>query len=341
MSSGWPIGASKCGSLIASKCGQWGRGGGGPWYPQDAAENNSWSCVCWSPTAQPAGQANPGLFAAVSTDGTHRVMTSPDGVTWTPRTAAEANAWSGICWGNGLFVAVATSGTHRVMTSPDGVTWTPRTAALAQSWVNVCWSADLGMFCAVAVGNYTYPFMTSTDGTSWSQSGDTNVSGNRRMASVCAAQGLLVAVAQYGALAWSSDGVHWNAGTQSGTGWIGQGFTCVCYSSNLGIFVAVGQTTGTQGVGYSSDGKDWRINPYPAPTAPSVTWGAELGLFCAVLYGVEAATSSSGSSTWNIEETAQGIVNSHWTSVCYSSALQIFCAVSNYGAKRVMIRKSS
>ena len=27
MSSGWPIGAGKCGSLIASKCGQWGRGG--------------------------------------------------------------------------------------------------------------------------------------------------------------------------------------------------------------------------------------------------------------------------------------------------------------------------
>ena len=26
MSSGWPIGAGKCGSLIASKCGQWGRG---------------------------------------------------------------------------------------------------------------------------------------------------------------------------------------------------------------------------------------------------------------------------------------------------------------------------
>ena len=25
MSSGWPIGAGKCGSLIASKCGQWGR----------------------------------------------------------------------------------------------------------------------------------------------------------------------------------------------------------------------------------------------------------------------------------------------------------------------------
>ena len=27
MSSGWPIGAGKCGSLIASKCGQWGKGG--------------------------------------------------------------------------------------------------------------------------------------------------------------------------------------------------------------------------------------------------------------------------------------------------------------------------
>ena len=30
--SGWPIGAGKCGSLIASKCGQWGLGGGVSFY---------------------------------------------------------------------------------------------------------------------------------------------------------------------------------------------------------------------------------------------------------------------------------------------------------------------
>ncbi|MTA78115.1 MAG: hypothetical protein F2520_07635, partial [Actinobacteria bacterium] len=49
-----------------------------------------------------------------------------DAVTWTARTAAEANSWSSVTYGNGVFVAVAYSGSNRVMTSTDGVTWTAR-----------------------------------------------------------------------------------------------------------------------------------------------------------------------------------------------------------------------
>ena len=75
-----------------------------------------------------------GVFVAVAFDGTHRVMTSPDGVTWTAQTAAEANGWDSVTFGNGVFVAVAQGGTHRVMTSPDGVTWTAQTAAEANTW---------------------------------------------------------------------------------------------------------------------------------------------------------------------------------------------------------------
>ena len=43
-------------------------------------------------------------------------MTSPKGVVWTPRTAAEGE-WESVTYGNGLFVAVAKSGTKPVMTS--------------------------------------------------------------------------------------------------------------------------------------------------------------------------------------------------------------------------------
>ena len=38
--------------------------------------------------------------------GTNRVMTSPDGIAWTPRAAAEANQWNSVTYGNGRFVAV-------------------------------------------------------------------------------------------------------------------------------------------------------------------------------------------------------------------------------------------
>jgi hypothetical protein len=52
-------------------------------------------------------------------NGSDKVMTSPDGIDWTLRTAISAN-WISITYGNGLFVAVATYGTHgtnEVMTS--------------------------------------------------------------------------------------------------------------------------------------------------------------------------------------------------------------------------------
>jgi hypothetical protein len=68
--------------------------------------------VCWS--------AEVGLFVAVAISGTgNRVMTSPDGITWTARSSAADNSWVAVCWSAevGLFVAVANSGTgNRVMT---------------------------------------------------------------------------------------------------------------------------------------------------------------------------------------------------------------------------------
>ena len=36
-------------------------------------------------------------------------MTSPDGITWTARSAAEANNWNSVTYGNGLFVAVSSN----------------------------------------------------------------------------------------------------------------------------------------------------------------------------------------------------------------------------------------
>jgi hypothetical protein len=54
----------------------------------------------------------------VAQSGTNRIMTSPDGVTWTAQTTAGSDSWVSVAYGNGTFVAVSSSGTHRVMTSP-------------------------------------------------------------------------------------------------------------------------------------------------------------------------------------------------------------------------------
>lgn len=85
-----------------------------------------------------------GLFVAVAENGTgNRVMTSPDGITWTSRTSAADNGWDEIIYTGDLFVAVATSGPgSRVMTSPDGITWTLRASA-----------NDSATWAALAYGN--------------------------------------------------------------------------------------------------------------------------------------------------------------------------------------------
>jgi hypothetical protein len=60
-------------------------------------------------------------------------MTSPDGVNWTTRAAAEGNTWVDVAYGP-LFVAVSVNGTNRVMTSPDGITWTEQILAECDLW---------------------------------------------------------------------------------------------------------------------------------------------------------------------------------------------------------------
>ncbi len=83
---------------------------GSEWIMRSSPSNN-WTSVCYGD----------GLFVAVANTGTgNRVMTSPDGITWTIRTSAADNSWTSVCYApdKGLFVAVAnTSIGNRVMTS--------------------------------------------------------------------------------------------------------------------------------------------------------------------------------------------------------------------------------
>ena len=96
-------------------------------------------CI-WSPELS--------LFVAVASGGTNRVMTSPDGITWTSRTSTSA--CFSVCWSPELsiFVASGTSGT--ISYSPDGINWTAKSISGSNSWYSVCWSPELSIFVAVA-----------------------------------------------------------------------------------------------------------------------------------------------------------------------------------------------
>ena len=126
--------------------------------------------VTWTPGTAPAPSLRAvafgnGTFVAVAPGGTGgKVVSSPDGITWTLQASAPANDWKSITYGDGLFVAVsADGGSNQVATSPDGQTWTPRaTPGGTVLWDEVAFGG--GSF--VATGD-AGGLMSSADGLTW------------------------------------------------------------------------------------------------------------------------------------------------------------------------------
>jgi hypothetical protein len=113
-----------------------------------------------------------GLFVAVRT-GTTVAKTSPNGVTWTPRTLPAALAWNSVVWGNNKFVAVATDSNDGAI-SLDGVTWTTVTLGAVDSstagYQRVRYGQGLFMATVYQSGQTGYSFcVTSEDGLTWNE----------------------------------------------------------------------------------------------------------------------------------------------------------------------------
>ncbi len=301
------------------------------WTSRNAAQNNTFVSICWSPALH--------LFCAISPDGTQRVQTSTDGVTWTGRTAAESNGWAAVCWSQelGIFVAVAGDGVHQVMTSTDGFTWTPQTAGAVSTWRNVVWSKELGIFCAVA-STGAIEAMTSPDGINWTP----HTAATSGLIGLCWAPELGLFVAGGGAdahrLMTSPDGSVWTDRTAATM----DDWLSIAWSPSLHLLVAVADTSNTgfnQRVMTSPDGINWTSHPPPeANDFSSVCWAPELGLFCAVSNtGTNRSMVSSDGSNWTMVPAA---AQNFWYAVCWSPDLRRFVAGSWNGTQRLMTADS-
>jgi hypothetical protein len=259
-----------------------------------AVFSNMWTSVCWSPQLE--------MFVAVSNSGTSNgVMTSNNGIDWTIRTTNN-NQWQSVCWSPelGIFVAVSNSGTsNRVMTSNNGINWTIRTSIPNNNWRSVCWSPELGIFVAVSDSGTSNRVMTSPDGINWTLR--TSIPNNE----------------------WIS--VCWGPQAPNGLG-------------GTGLFVAVSYSGTSNRVMTSPDGINWTLRTsIPNNGWSSVCWGPQApnglggtGLFVAVsLDGTSnrVMTSPNGIN-WTLRTS---IPNNEWSSVCWSSELKIFVAVSLHG----------
>jgi len=165
-------------------------------------------------------------FVAVGEGG--RVMTSPDGVTWTVGDSGVGTSLVDVVYGSGQFVAIGEHpSTHRttILTSPDGIAWTLQ----APVWgvpVGITYGGD--QFVIVSEGYLIY---TSPDGVTWTKVREQTpwLTGG-----VTYGGGQFVAVGLKGAVVTSPDGVAW---TEQTTGiWPKVGLEGIAYGA--GQFVA-------------------------------------------------------------------------------------------------------
>lgn len=130
------------------------RDGGNPMFSTDGinwtssnpiAEINEWASVTYGN----------GRFVAVSADGTHQIMTSTNGKTWTLIESPVQNSWQSIAYGDGYFVAISTAGwgsnedtSKAVMISSDGINWTAEDTPDLQWYYEIAYGD--GKFVAVS-----------------------------------------------------------------------------------------------------------------------------------------------------------------------------------------------
>jgi hypothetical protein len=296
----------------------------------------SYHAAWWTPQRTPQGALSVcfspelSLFVAVGSAGT-RVMTSPDGVTWTAQTAAASNVWNSVCWAPALslFVAVSQDGANQVMTSPDGVTWTSRSAASASTWWRVEWSETLGKFAAVALDGST---MYSSNGTAWSAGAGAPLSQWYDL--VWSEElGYFLAVGDPpGATALSSaakstDGINWTA-----CGNYGGVLRSVAWSPELGLFAAV--SAGGTDV-YTFDGTTWTAAAVglAGSDALAIAWSPSLRCFLGS--DLSAQLFSQDGVNWEERETPSiqydptggGWWNGNWACIRWVERIGSFVAV--------------
>lgn len=128
-----------------------------------------------------------------------KIATSPDGITWTPRTSGTTvQSLFCVTWSGTQFVAGATSG--RLYTSPDGITWTERTTPTTRHQRGVIWNGT--QFLSVGESNTA---LTSPDGVTWTLRGSTGGSNNFAVAW----SGTIYLTACLKGVSKSTDGITW------------------------------------------------------------------------------------------------------------------------------------
>lgn len=185
-----------------------------------------------------------GQFVALGADGS--VLTSADGLTWTPPGNATNPVLSagvgmnGIVFGSSLYVAVGNGG--KIFTSADLVTWNQSTSNTMEDLYSVSF-LNGGFVTTGANGT----LLTSPDGGTWTAQTSNTPNALRGATFSATPTALYVVVGDAGAIVTSTDGVTWNPIAPP----LAANLRAVVFGSR---FMAVGQGGA---VAYSDDGSSW------------------------------------------------------------------------------------
>lgn len=256
-----------------------------------------------------------GLYVAVASTGTNRILTSPDGITWTNRASPDDGvAWNEVIYANNKFVIVGASGgtnSNRTGYSLDGINWSFGVLP-----------SDLLNFGVISVNNVAVNgenFLGVSGGGTNYILNDTIYPTTMTLRSVAYGKGLYVAAVAVGSIRTSADGINWTpiSGISLGNSPV------VSYTNGM-FFITDSSTTTLR---YSSDGLVWN-----STTCPSGTWKE-------VVYAFGTYFCPSASSSSYLMKSTDGIT---WTNVTLPSAPTIWYAYSmTYGKGVLMITGDS
>lgn len=298
-----------------------------------ALNANTATSISWSPKLGL-------LVAGFSTEAAgNRILTSTNGTTWINRTVA-GTAINGISWSPELemFYAVGNDPSNPINTSFDGITWTSRSqiSGNVNVWQNVCWSPELGIFCSIASGGTGASVMTSIPSNSitFGTQSQLNTSFTTSFAFNVDQFKKYNYISSYMPTIWGApQGNFVASGAYTArTAPSALGYSEVCYSPELNLFVAVSGNGGSVGlarVATSNDAINWTSqNASNDSSWTSVCWSPQLNLFVAVSAGSLIMSSSDGV-TWTNRNSTAGRT---YSSVCWSPQQARFIAVATGSA---------
>ncbi|MDH3401932.1 MAG: hypothetical protein OEM03_13320 [Chromatiales bacterium] len=194
---------------------------------------------------------NGSLFVAVGDLG--KIVSSPDGITWTARTSGTTQRLNGVSWDGSRFLAVGDGGT--ILSSANGTSWSSLHTGPEGAWLHdVSYSGTRYVAAGSQYPANTAYMLTSVDGVTWTENATLpqngrSISGLAWSGQLFVASAMAESFPNEAAVMVSQDGLTWVeviVSTESPT------TLCVLWDGNRFIAGGIGGR-----LFFSPDGMNW------------------------------------------------------------------------------------